>query len=123
MLKPSADGYVPENKKEILFEGPDPPNNCYNIPEGEVDVYAVVAGRRRLERTAVPRSNATMAYSVIRDTEKQVQMNSRFLENGIEPGKGWEVRNEPPGYCDGTYDAICNRDGDFNCVLQGQHAA
>ena len=123
LLKPAPDGYIPQNTKELLFEGPDPPNPCYEIPDGEVDVYAVVAGRRRLESTALPAGNRTMASSRVEALKRERQTNDRSLETGIVPGKGWEVRGEPPGYCDGTYDSICNRDGTFNCVLQGQHMA
>ena len=123
LLKSSPDGYVPQNTKELLFEGPDPPNPCYEIPDGEVDVYAVVAGRRRLANTALSTWNTTMESIRFEALTRERQTSHRSLETGIVPGKGWEVRNEPPGYCDGTYDSICNRDGSFNCVLQGQHAA
>jgi hypothetical protein len=39
----------------------------------------------------------------------------------IIPGKGWEVWGEPQGVCDGTYDAVCGRSTDNECVLYGHH--
>jgi len=47
IVKPAADGYVPKNDRVALYEGRDAHNDCFDIPEGEVDVLAIVSGRRR----------------------------------------------------------------------------
>ena len=44
-------------------------------------------------------------------------------DNGITPGKGWELVGEPQGYCDGGYYSVCNRWTHNDCVLQGHHDA
>ena len=48
IIKPSPDGYIPINERTMLYEGPDAHNTCFDIPEGEVDVFNVVTGRRQL---------------------------------------------------------------------------
>ena len=47
--------------------------------------------------------------------------NNRSLGSKIVPGKGWQVFGEPQGYCDGTYNAVCGRETDNECVLYGHH--
>lgn len=119
-VKPTEDGYIPTNNLKNLFDGPDPPNPCYTIPEGEIDVYAIVTGRRRLgekETWETTRNETTSAMQPL----EIYRTSNRSLEGGIVPGKGWQLFGEPPGYCDGTYNSICNRATE--CVLQGQQAA
>eukprot|EP00934_Nitzschia_sp_Nitz4_P003294 Nitzschia sp. Nitz4//scaffold75_size92586//3848//6839//NITZ4_004837-RA/size92586-augustus-gene-0.86-mRNA-1//-1//CDS//3329557651//3284//frame0 len=117
MLKPAPNGYVPRNTKELLFEGPDPPIPCMEIPEGQVDVYAIVTGRRRLEQESVWNFSQHLEELV-----EDIPVSTRSLDTGIVPGIGWEVAEEPAGYCDGAYDSICSRDGGQECVLLGAHS-
>jgi hypothetical protein len=119
-VKPTGDGYIPMNKGKNLFDGPDPPNPCFTIPEGEIDVYAIVTGRRRLgeKETWNPITNESIS---VNQPPNIYQASNRSLEGDIVPGKGWQLIWEPPGYCDGTYNSICNRATE--CMLQGQQAA
>jgi hypothetical protein len=126
-VKPTADGYVPLNDRKNVFDGPDPPNPCLDIPDGEIDVYAIVAGRRRLSSEEgvwnATTEQTTQKYlseaTAIKSTTLPSAAN-RSLETGIVPGKGWQLFAEPPGYCDGTYNSVCNRAEE--CVLQGHQA-
>lgn len=122
-VKPTPDGYIPTNQKKNLFDGPEPPNPCYQIPEGEVNVYAIVSGRRLLnDNVSSDHSNQEVESNTTSMTPPSWHYYSnRSLETGdIVPGKGWQLIAEPQGYCDGTYNAECFRWGD--CVLQGHHA-
>ena len=132
LLKPAPNGYVPHNREKVLYEGPDVHNQCYDIPEGEVDVIAVVSGRRRLEHSEKPdfmmvstKTNASPlepANAVHQETSETADNLSRRLgKDDIVPGLGWEVGGEPPGKCDGEYDSICGRNYGSKCPLWGHH--
>ena len=54
-------------------------------------------------------------------TEANTAPLERYLADSITPGKGWEVWGEPPGLCDGTYNATCGRWTKDECVLYGHH--
>jgi len=121
IIKPTSDGYIPTNDEAMLYEGPDEHNTCFDIPEGEIDVFNVVTGRRQL--------NVGFQSLSVPDTPKiGDSMNdsltplTRNLEDSITPGKGWQVTGEPQGLCDGTYNATCGRSTNSECVLYGHHA-
>jgi len=148
IIKPTSDGYIPQNEEELLYEGPDVPNPALEPPKGEIDVHAIVINRRRLENSRLAKdiSNADMIHfhegymNAIENTTlghpqnpmlrgREVPPNespsfegtvvSRKLEESVVPGKGWEVQGVPPGYCDGTYSAICGRQKSSDCLLYG----
>lgn len=120
IIKPTADGYVPTNLKTMLYEGPDAHNTCFDIPEDEVDVFNVVTGRRNLiEQDFAPQFLHDMAEG----NDVTTVDTARHLEDGITPGKGWKVIDEPPGLCDGTYNSTCGRSKDHECFLYGHHDA
>ena len=122
IIKPTSDGYIPTNDRTMLYEGPDAHNTCFDIPEGEIDVFNVVAGRRRLDNGF--RSLSLPDKHNIDDPLKDnATPLARDLEDVIKPGKGWEVWGEPPGFCDGTYNATCGRWTKDDCVLIGHHDA
>jgi len=122
IIKPTLDGYVPKNEKKLLYEGPDAHNTCFDIPEGEVDVLNVAAGRRKLGEEGL-QSRIPIDVSKVDDssTEDKTTSLSRGLEETIKPGKGWEVWGEPPGLCDGTYNGMCGRWTKDECVMYGHH--
>ena len=123
IIKPTSDGYVPKNEKVTLYEGPDEHNTCFDIPTDEVDVFNVVTGRRRLNEDDF-RLPSRLDSSNFDSSAKDTTFPSvRNLEGDITPGKGWEVWGEPPGLCDGTYNATCNRWTKDECVLYGHHDA
>ncbi|CAB9502397.1 expressed unknown protein [Seminavis robusta] len=132
IVKPTADGYVPKNEKKALYEGLDAHNECYDIPSGEVDVLSIVSGRRRMTedvpfnvsssavRVKPPAQTAdTTTNTGVEQPSLRVQQHRELDE--IKPGKGWELAEEPQGYCDGTYDAVCARWTHNDCVLSGHH--
>jgi len=133
ILKPAPDGYIPKNEKKALYEGLDAHNDCFDIPPGEVDVLAIVSGRRRLlEESPFNLSTATVSEAIQNSpVEPQYQLKQQSTaekqdhrELGeIVPGKGWEISGEPQGLCDGTYNAVCDRWTQSNCVLSGHHDA
>jgi hypothetical protein len=119
IIKPTADGYVPKNEKKALYDGPDAHNPCLDIPEGEVDVFDIVVGRRRLDEKKIVESYPKDIPSL--ELPAHDLAYNRSLESDIVPGKGWEVWAEPQGYCDGTYNAVCGISTDNECVLYGHH--
>lgn len=136
IIKPTADGYVPKNEKVALYEGPDEHVDCYDIPHGEVDVLAIVSGRRRNLEEAISWKNAATATTAALDTNKYMDKKPSWDSNRqnlhidkhreldeIVPGKGWQLHGEPQGYCDGGFYSVCGRSTDNNCVLSGHHDA
>jgi hypothetical protein len=93
--------YVPSIGAEPLYEGPDVRNPMFDIPEGHVDVLAILNNGRNFP---------------------QDDQRSRKLEisDKIVPGKGYQL-DHPVGYCDGSYNAICGRSPDSDCLLYGHH--
>jgi hypothetical protein len=135
-LRPAPDGYVPRNEATIAYEGPDVHNSCYDVHD--IDVLAVIAGRRRLDelQSREPFSEwdewsepePVMFHEQIGTNTIPPQLTagldipSRQLGvSGIVPGKGWQVIDEPAGKCDGEYDSICGREITSNCPLRGHH--
>ena len=114
---------MPHNKKKALYEGPDAHNPCFEIPNGAIDVYAIVAGRRRLddalEYYSEPLVESNAVIGVSYHNHSSMAQNRSLSE--IVPGKGWKVMGEPQGYCDGSYSAVCARQNDNECVLYGHH--
>jgi hypothetical protein len=102
-----------------LYDGPDAHNTCLDIPEGEIDVFNIVAGRRRLDEVEVRQTHHNHEIESFQIPSPVA--SNRSLKAGIVPGKGWEVWEEPEGYCDGTYDAVCGRSTDNECILLGHH--
>ena len=87
------------------------------IPEGEVDAYAIVTGRRRfLEEEEVRVITSTIPFQ-----PAVGEMNRTLADDAIKPGKGWQVVREKQGVCDGTYRSVCGRSKDEDCVLSGYH--
>lgn len=129
-VKPTAEGYVPSNTRQNVFDGPDPPNPCFQVPDGEIDVYAIVSGRRRRlrleeQRDGMESETTSSSNMPITSMTPTIWKNDTILHRNLEesmivPGKGWELISEPSGYCDGTYNSICQREG--GCVLQGHQA-
>jgi len=121
IIKPTPDGYIPKNEKTELYEGPDEHNTCFDIPEGEIDVFNVVTGRRRLNEEDFQLQSPRDTSEMYASTEANTAPLERYLADSITPGKGWEVWGEPPGLCDGTYNATCGRWTKDECVLYGHH--
>ena len=121
IIKPTSDGYVPKIENTMLYEGPDEHNTCFDIPEGGTDVFNVVTGRRQLSKeTFRPLSSHEM--SNVGDSAKvDITPMTRNLEDSITPGKGWEIYGGKWGFCDGTYNATCERDTKDDCFLYGHH--
>lgn len=138
IIKPASDGSVPYNEKVALYDGPDAHNPCFDVPDDAIDVYDIVAGRRR-RRHLADTTNTTRSVSssvLVEEGEVTVKVEGgqhRILKSplsqysqksrsaNIITGLGWQVVDEPQGYCDGTYNAVCGRDTDSSCVLYGHH--
>jgi hypothetical protein len=138
VIKPAPpDNYVPQNMNEQLYLGPDAHNPCDDLPEGAVDVYAIVSGRRRRDRKLNDGPNPVMMIendvlrvpgvtnNVTITAIDVLDESRRYLadETEIIPGQGWEVYDEPPGKCDGEYDSYCRRHKADSCPALGHHDA
>ena len=102
--------YMPTVRDEILYEGPDVRNPMFDIPNGQVDVLAILNNGR------------TFPNHQRRDLAvERAPMERRVASDEILPGKGYMLANHPPGYCDGSYNAICGRKAGNPCLLYGHH--
>lgn len=136
ILKPAPDGYVPEIEDKMLYEGEDVHNPVFDIPDGEIDVLAIVSNRRRLQKSylshdvttatstdenaVISRQNLDHDNGVGKNAFSLIRKNlSRWLGDSIVPGRGWQIRGEPPGVCDGSYYGICGRGPSSDCLLSG----
>ncbi|CAB9497414.1 expressed unknown protein [Seminavis robusta] len=134
IVEPADNGYVPKNAKTKLYGGLDAHNSCYDVPSGQVDVLSIVSGRRRMAEEVLFNYSATAAkrgppaQTTDMTTNTKIQQPSlrvrqhRELDE-IKPGIGWEIVEEPQGYCDGSYAAVCARWTHHECVLSGHHDA
>jgi hypothetical protein len=113
IIRPTSDGYVPSNELKMLFEGPDGHNTCYDTSDGQIDVHAIVSGRR-----LVSTQESIDDRRTVRIFQEDVARN---LENEIKPGKGWQLIDEKPGVCDGGYYSICGRAANDNCPSLAHH--
>jgi len=126
IVRPTVDGYVPFNEKQVVYDKPIT-IPWQTIPEGEVDVRAIVgAGKfddRRLDGGDFETLDAVdqegREAGVVPNTAKghSGHRSLRSLED-IVPGKGWQLqRSAPAGYCDGSTDYhSCNRQPSNNCL-------
>jgi hypothetical protein len=97
-LKPAANGFKPRIHPGNLYNGPDVFNPYTAVPEGEIDVLAIVSNGRSFDNV----------------NHQQRKLSSDV----IEPGLGEAFGNAPrPGYCDGSYNSECGRQG--SCLLSG----
>jgi hypothetical protein len=122
----------------MAYDGPDVHNTCYDVHD--IDVLAVIAGRRRLDELHQSEPSTRSEWDEWNEPEAFVNhehigtsttssqlatglnIPSRQLAGtGIVPGKGWQVIGEPAGTCDGEYDSICGRQISSGCLLQGHH--
>ena len=109
LIRPAIDPstneqYLPKYANTLLYDGPDVPNPALQLPnETVIDVHAI-AGYRSL---------STSKNKSHKPTKQQPP-------NEVIPGLGWSLDPDiPPGNCDGTYDAICNRMNTSDCLLSG----
>jgi len=120
IIRPTADGYVPTNNKEVVYDKPITIDGQL-IPEGEVDVRAIVGAggfddekHRRLESKVLEPDPVTVPNIMRSHT------NMRSLEQTgkIIPGNGWQLQESvPAGYCDGSTDYhSCMRDSTNACL-------
>jgi hypothetical protein len=99
LIKPNELGYVPHQKEKMLYTGPDVHNPLLELPEGAVDVNAIVSNGRNFPQTR----------------------NRRLQKESIVPGLGWEHVGVMNGYCDGSYNSECGRFAASNCLTPGHN--
>jgi len=109
IVKASQDGFLPQIKIVMEYEGPDVPNPLLIPPDGELDVPPIISNRRTLLDVDIDNAPMPSNHSNLR--------RRRRLDR-IKPGKGWEI-DALPGYCDGTAHGICGRAVGSNCLLSG----
>jgi hypothetical protein len=96
-------------KGDVLYEGPDVRNPMFDIPNGQVDVLAILNNGRTF-----PDDKRSRQLSVKSPFERRAS-------DVIVPGNGYELVNHPVGYCDGSYNAICSRSAAADCLLYAHH--
>jgi hypothetical protein len=102
-----------------MYQGPDVHNPCYDLPSDAVDVEAIVSGRRRL-LFAEERHDATTTKKNQTSTVRRRSLKTKTSSNPeIVPGEGWEVVDELPGDCDGTFYSTCGREETNKCPALG----
>jgi hypothetical protein len=147
IIKPAPDGHVPRNYLRPLYEGPDAYNPCFELPTGAVDVVgrieklenatittrhlsggAMVTESDKLGREIMGPISTLTAFKVgsarIRkkvEAAKPVTLSPVATNTTIVPGLGWQLKDEPQGICDGSYDAVCAKSTFNRCVLYGHH--
>jgi hypothetical protein len=125
IIVPDADGWVPVNEAKEVYTGPDVDNQCFELPADAVDVLAIVSHRRRRQLEWSDKDNGGVAAASRRNASMprffNTHLQPRHLKEGIVPGKGWSVYNEPAGHCDGEYYSICGRQATNNCPMLGHH--
>lgn len=104
---------MPAVEGEVLYNGPDVRNPMFDIPQGHVDVLAILNNGRKFPDGPSSRRRRR------RLTEAPA---ARRANDAIVPGKGHQLAH-PVGYCDGTYNAICGRTAENKCLLNGHHDA
>ena len=128
VVKPAPpDDYVPRNEAVNVYDGPDVHNPCDDLPEGAVDVYAIVSAGRGRRRQLAPDRDAQRPLLLNRTLASRAENTSRrrHLEDddAIIPGRGWQVYDEPAGQCDGEYHSHCKRGKSDSCPMLGHHDA
>jgi len=132
LLKPSTDGYIPESTETMLYQGPDVPNPMLMIPEGQIDVEAIVVNRRRKLSGELdlfkPFNPIELKQSLWQQNDNKNDSSTFFTRNQqllrrrdlgeIRMGKGWVV-DKKIGDCDGTSTGICGREPSNPCLLYG----
>jgi hypothetical protein len=120
LVKPASDGYVPRNEKVALYDGPDVHIPDFDVPEGAIDVLAILENRRQLKGSVAESTSHIKSVETNQSSVPASTLSSRRLDD-IVPGNGWQVFDEPQGTCDGSYEAVCGRSTDNACILPGHH--
>lgn len=90
----------------------------FDIPKGHVDVLAILNNGRTFPGND---DGSRRRLSIDQDT-RRISRRTVSSNDAIVPGKGIQL-DHPVGYCDGTFNAVCNRDADNDCLLSGHHDA
>uniref|UniRef100_A0A7S1YAZ3 Uncharacterized protein n=1 Tax=Grammatophora oceanica TaxID=210454 RepID=A0A7S1YAZ3_9STRA len=97
-------GGVPHYTQPMVYTGPGPHNPSFDIPEGQIDVLAIVSNGRDIP-----------PYPVQPKPQRHRQLDGEPIESGL----GWQPSDMRNGYCDGTWNMECNRPADEQCLLSG----
>lgn len=120
IMRPDADGKLPDVVADVQYDGPNVRNPILDIPEGEIDALAILNNGRKIPE---PKTRRLLESPMFQ--QGQVQPTSRRTANpDIIPGKGLEAsvgNGEFPGYCDGSWNAVCAREPANDCLLYDHH--
>ena len=129
LLKAAPPGnYLPQNNLKALYDGPDAHNPCFDLPEGAVDVVARIEGNTSSNlhsRGRILATDTNVTTSPLPSTTSMAGVrntnDSKDDSEAIVPGRGWQIFDEPQGFCDGSYDSVCAKSTFNRCVLYGHH--
>lgn len=113
LVKENENGYKPHVALPNLYTGPDVHNPFLELPEGAIDVQAVVSLGRKFEDGHRRAQEVTSGDNNLPEDHRKM--------SSIIPGLGWQMAVQRAGYCDGTYNSECGRDKDNACLLSGHN--
>ena len=126
IMRPAKDGYLPEHAMEVMYDKAVSFDR-QQIPQGEVDIRAIVGARRLQEggdeRGPVGDMDVVAAGTGASPNGPHARPGLRALADKIIPGRGWYLlpageNGVPVGYCDGSTDYhSCKRDKDTDCLV------
>jgi len=125
IMRPAKDGYLPEHAMEVMYDKAVSFDR-QQIPQGEVDIRAIVGARRLQEggdeRGPVGDTDVVAADTGASPDGPHARPGLRALADKIVQGRGWYLlpagqNGVPVGYCDGFTDYhSCKRDKDTDCL-------
>jgi hypothetical protein len=89
LLKPAGkDKYIPSITEKLLYEGPDVTNPSLQVPDGEVDVLAIVSNRRR------QLLDSDLSTVISNNQSETVQHGGNYIEADDE-SKVFDLEKDP----------------------------
>lgn len=125
IIKPDSKGNIPKMEEKNIYDGPDVWNPVLEVPDGEIDVLAIVSNRRLgiMNPWMGYRIEDDQTLSIFSSQNGTVQGNFDNLRKRklatITPGSGWKFQGSLPGSCDGTFKSQCGRLKSSSCLLSG----
>lgn len=110
LMFPDADGYIPNVGKDVVYDPPDVEIPTLLVPEGEIDVRAILSsGISKRQTIQMPKERLHLS-----------KQQKDFSHSTIKPGNGTYLYDHKSGLCDGTWSSWCERDKSTSCLLSGK---
>ena len=125
IMLPAKNGYIPSVGKDVIYEPPDVAIPSLLVPEGSLDVRAVVSASNTPLVRNLNVQERRRQHLQLDDPYDVSDKDNRSLEKHIliQPGLGVHLYNHMSGFCDGSSNSFCNRDNATDCLLSGHNDA